>query len=270
MTTTTNNAVVETFDLATEVKSLEAATSKLHRSIAATQMTSKEIMVAVVLVMKAISGSKELMKEFRDFASVRKVTIPKDFDPSKPKNGSSNPALVAVRVLVGEFNEAGAWVPSIYAAKNFPGVIRWLNKAVETSAEGLTSVLENAKAKVGAKKTVSGVEAAKALDRDEHGEKRVVKTSKVYIPRGVDRLKPLATFRADPSLFPVNDEGFGVGTIRLLSDGSFGIFFGGTEGIDVESAWALGYEAHEETLNNMPAPKTVPVKGMTTKGAVAA
>ena len=103
MTTNTNNAVKATFDLAVEAKLLEAATSKLHGSIATTQMTSKEIMVAVALVMKAISGSKERIKEFRDLAAIRKVSLPKDFDPSLSKNGSNNPALPVVRVLVGEF-----------------------------------------------------------------------------------------------------------------------------------------------------------------------
>ncbi|MBB2905818.1 hypothetical protein FHR76_002200 [Rhizobium sp. RAS22] len=270
MTQKTNNAVVVTLDLAVKAKSLETATSKLHGHIAATQMTSKEIMIAVSLVMKAISGSKEVLKEFRDLAHARKVSVPKDFDPSQPKNGSNNPALIVVRVLVGEFDANGVWVPSIYAAKNFPGVVRWLNKAVETSAEGLASVLENAKAKVGAKKTVSGIEAAKRLDRDEHGEKRDGKTTKTYIPFGVSRLRPIATFKADPKLFPVNDQGFGVGTIRLLGDGTYGIFFGSADGTDVETTWALGFEAHEETLAKMPAPKTVAVKGKSTNGAIAA
>ncbi|MGY5808448.1 hypothetical protein ACXHXG_12090 [Rhizobium sp. LEGMi198b] len=226
------------------------ATANLHQLQTKVELSTKELLVTAVVFIKTVMRDKRRMNEFDILARARGITPPKNFDPSKAVNGKVNPMLFVSRALIGEIVD-GKWMPSAYAAKNFPNALRWLmaNATEELDFDGIMSVLENAKTKVGRDKTIKGVEAAKAMDRAEHGAKRnSTKTYTVSVPREVDRLKPIATFNADEALFPVDDNGYGVCTIRKLDDGKFGIYFGSAENAEVAGIIYDGFKEHETDL----------------------
>lgn len=246
-------------DLGAAAGIIAQATSDLHGYLNQAAMSSREIIIQVVVLGKLVMGDPALIKQCVDLAKVRKVTLPKDFNLLS-SNGDANHWLPFCRLFVGEYDDKGVWVPSVYAAKNFPGAMRQLSTYEESDVAGLTSVLENMSAKVGKNKVVRGVEAAKALDRDKHGKRRkVASSSQVYIPRAVDKVKPVATFRADPSLFPVDEDGFGVGMIRSLGDGQFGVYFGSDEDTDIAAIVTAGYECHKQNLTSVGSSRTVPI-----------
>lgn len=246
-------------DLSAAAGILAQETSNLHGYVDKAAMSSREIIIHLVVLGKLVMVDPALIKQCVDFAKARKVTLPKDFDLLS-SDGNANHWLAFCHLFVGEFDEKDVWVPSVYAAKNFPGAMRQLSAYEESDVAGLTSILENMTAKVGKNKVVRGVEAAKALDRDKHGKRRkVASSSHVYIPRAVDKLKPVATFRADPSLFPVDEDGFGVGTIRSLGDGKFGVYFGSDEDTDIAAIVTAGYECHKQSLTSVGSSRTVPI-----------
>ena len=190
------------------------------------------------------------MAELVILAAVRGITMPKNFDHTKVKNGEANPALFLTRLLIGT-EDNGKWMPSVYAAKNFPNALRWLIGAAqnETDFDAIMAVLESAQTKVGKDKVVRGVEAAKALDRVANGKPRkTTKTFTVQVPREADRVKPVATFTADEALFPVDENGYGLGTIRSLGNGKFGIFFGVAENAETAGLIYDGFKEHEDSL----------------------
>ncbi|WP_018898912.1 hypothetical protein [Rhizobium sp. 2MFCol3.1] len=237
-------------DVAMGARILATETALLHSHIAGTEMSTKQLLVGIVVFIKQVMQDKKRLAELSILAGVRRITMPKNFDPTKVKNGEANPALFLSRLLVGT-EENGKWMPSVYAAKNFPNALRWLINAAkeETDFDAIMTVLESATTKVGKDKIVRGVEAAKALDRVANGKPRkTTKTFAVQVPREADRVKPVATFTADEALFPVDENGYGLGTIRSLGNGKFGIFFGVAE--DAETAGLIydGFKEHEDSL----------------------
>lgn len=247
-------------DLRAAASIIAQETSDLHGYLNQAAMSSRDIIIHMVVLGKLIMGDPALIKQCVDLAKARKVTLPKDFDLLS-SDGNANHWLASCRLFVGEYDEKGVWVPSVYAAKNFPGAMRQLSTYEESDVAGLTSVLENMSAKVGKSKVVRGVEAAKALDREKHGKRRkVASSSQVYIPRALDKVKPVATFRADPSLFPVDEDGFGVGTIRSLGGDKFGVYFGSDEDTDIATIVTAGYECHKQNLAPAKSGRAVPIE----------
>lgn len=233
-------------------------TNRLDGYLNSAEISSKDIIINVVVLAKMISGDAALAGQFLDLAASRKITLPKPYDPLTTGGNGTNPMLWLCRVLVGEFDEAGRWVPSVYAAKNFPGAMRHLATFAEADVDGLRTVLENMTAKVGKSKVVRGIEAAKALDRDANGKPRK-SAAKASISYGVSKLQPVLTFKADISMFPVNGDGFGVCVIQHLGDGKFGILMGADETLEVEEIVAASFESHRDKLPKAKDLKSVPM-----------
>lgn len=240
--------------LANSAADIATLSGELDGHLNSVAMTTKEIIALVVALMKSLMGDETAMAWFLALAKDRNITIPDGFDPFEALDNGNNPWLYVCRVLVGITDNLGRWVPSMYVQKNLPGVMRWLSKnSVEMDAEGLKTALESASVKVG-KKVLKGLEAAKYMDRAQNGKPRkVVAQARVEVPRAVDKLKPVVEFSADAKLFPVDDEGYGIATIRRLGDGKFGVFFGNEKALDVGEIIGRSFEFHKKTLEKKPA-----------------
>lgn len=255
---TFTNWALKPTNLADAAGIIRQETNGLHGYLNSAEISSKDIIINVVVLAKMISGDAALAGQFLDLAASRKITLPKPYDPLASAGKGSNPMLWLCRVFVGDFDEAGRWVPSVYAAKNFPGAMRHLATFAEADVDGLRTVLDNMTAKVGKSKVVRGIEAAKALDRDANGKPRK-SASKAVIPIGVGRVRPFMTFKADTIMFPVNGDGYGLCVIKDLGDGKFGILMGADESLEVEEIVAASFESHRDRLPKTEDHKAVPM-----------
>ncbi|EXL04376.1 hypothetical protein BG46_25200 [Brucella anthropi] len=248
-----------------EINALIAGQHSLTRIILATLVHSVKVGIA----------SDVYTLELARLAKQRKVTLKwkKDENGHIVSDGSQrNVWLSFTRLFIGRSNNNGDWVPDAHAASNLPNALRELASYEETSVEGLLDAIENATTVKG-KKTLTGVNALRQADRSKHGTPR--KTSMTVdqvaeMPMGVTKVVPVASVHvSDLSLFPVDDDGYGLANIRIdAATGTVYLLFGtdGTE--EVVNVTTKSYLAHKDRLkmtklvnltgtNTLPARKSV-------------
>jgi uncharacterized protein (UPF0218 family) len=225
---------------------------------------------------KAMRKNPDFEKAFLDLMETRKTTIPKPSNAKKDKSSKKvkpvNECLYFLRTLFGKM-EGSKWTPN-RTYDNWAGPLRYLvSLEIEEIADFLKIIDDVSVAIDG--KTYRRVEALRRLDWEKYlPDKRASETDEpetasapVDIPRGVDRVKPLASFKQPAGAISVNEDGFGLAAIAYRN-GDYFVLFGTPDMNTVVHVVASSYEAQKELLERTPvmvplekvAPASVDVK----------
>lgn len=229
-------------------------------------------------LIKAMRKNPNFEKAFLDLMERRKTTVPNPGKAKKDKSSKKvkpvNECLYFLRTLFGKM-EGSKWTPN-RTYENWAGPLRYLvSLEIEEIADFL-KIIDNASVTIDGK-TYRRVEALRRLDWEKYPpEKRTSETDEpqaasapVDIPRGVDRVKPLASFKLPAGTISVNEDGFGLAAIAYR-DGEYFVLFGTPDMNTVVQVVASSYEAQKELLERTlvmvplekvaPAPASVKVK----------
>jgi hypothetical protein len=205
---------------------------------------------------KAMLKNPDFEKAFLDLMEKRKTTAP---NPGKAKKGKSpkkakavNECLYFLRTLFGKF-EGTVWKPN-RTYENWAGPLRYLVSLEIEEITDFLKVIDDVSVSIDGK-TYRRVEALRRLDWEINPpDKRASETDEpetssapLEIPRGVDRVKPLASFKLPAGAISVNEDGFGLASIAYR-DGVYFVLFGTPDMNTVVQVVASSYEAQKDLL----------------------
>jgi hypothetical protein len=207
-------------------------------------------------LIKAMRKNPDFEKAFLDLMETRKTTIPKPTKAKKDKASKVakpvNEYLYFLRTLFGKM-EGIKWTPN-RTYENWAGPLRYLvSLEIEEIADFL-KIIDDASAFIDGK-TYRRVEALRRLDWEKYppdkrsSESDVPETpsTPLEIPRGVDRVKPLASFKLPAGAISVNEDGFGLASIAYR-DGEYFVLFGTPDMNTVVQVVTTSYEAQKDLL----------------------
>lgn len=209
---------------------------------------------------KAMRKNRDFEKAFLDLMETRKTTIPKPSKAKKDKLSKKvkpvNECLYFLRTLFGKM-EGSKWTPN-RTYENWAGPLRYLvSLEIEEIADFL-KVIDDTSVFIDGK-TYRRVEALRRLDwekyppdkRGSESDEPETMSVPLEIPRGVDRVKPLASFKLPAGAIPVNEDGFGVGSF-VYRDGEYFVLFGTPDMDVIVQVVASSYEAQKDLLERKP------------------